>query len=217
MRTKIRQLITGAALIAAMAVAGCATGGSKSGASASSGMAKAGQGVEALATQTDVTMAALNDITMNPGNLSAQYKTYDSAVKKLNSQFDKAVEQTAKMKEKAQAYFSEWQNSSTNIVNEDIRKVNTQRLEKVKAAFKEVDDSLKKVKEDFDPFRSDLNDIRQALSLDLTPGGVKSLSGIAEKAMPKGRKLKESLTEAAADVKALADELAPLVQQAAAE
>jgi ABC-type transporter Mla subunit MlaD len=217
MKPTIPQLISGTILVTALALTGCATGGSKSGASTSSGMAKAGQGVEALATQTDVTMAALNDITMNPGNLSAQFKTYDSAVKKLTSQFNKAVEQTASMKEKAQAYFGEWQTSSTNIVNEDIRKINTERLEKVKNAFKEVDESLKKVKEDFNPFLSDLNDVRQALSLDLTPDGVKALSGIAEKAMPKGQKLKESLTDAASDVKALADQLAPLAQQPAPE
>ncbi len=203
--------MTGLALIAVLAVGGCATGGSKSGASASSGMAKAGEGVEALATQTDVTMAALNDLVMNPGNLSAQFKTYDSAVKKLTSQFNKAVDQTTTMKTKAQAYFDQWQSSSTNIVNEDIRKINTERLEKVKNAFNEVEESLKTVKQDFNPFLSDLTDVRQALSLDLTPGGVKALSGVAEKAMPKGRKLKESLTEAAGDAKALADQLAPLV------
>ena len=45
-----------------------------------------------------MTLAALNDVVLNPGDLSAQYKTYDSAVKKLTSQFDKAVEAFGKQR-----------------------------------------------------------------------------------------------------------------------
>jgi predicted nucleic acid-binding Zn-ribbon protein len=215
MKMTIPVLFTGAILIASLALTGCASsGGSKAGASTSTGMTKAGEGVEALAAQTDVTMAALNDLVLNPGDLPAQFKTYDKAVKKLSSEFQKAVDQTENMRKKADSYFQQWQADSASIANEEIRKLNTDRLEEVKKAFTEVDESLKQVKADYSPFLSDLNDIRQALSLDLTSGGVKALSGIAEKAMPKGKKLKDSLMQAAADAKHLGTKLASAVPQA---
>jgi len=154
-------------------------------------------------------MSALNDLVLNPGDQKAQFKKYDSAVKKLSSDYQKAVDRTTAMREKARAYFEQWQASSTNIVNEDIRKINEKRFEEVKEAFQDVDSSLKHVKEAYSPFLSDLNDIRQALSVDLTPGGVKAMAGIAEKAMPKGKNLKDALSQAAKDVKALGAKLAP--------
>lgn len=211
MKTTTTYLITAALLAAVLVFTGCASGNTfKRGAKASSGMQDAGREIEALAAQTDATLAALSDLVLNPGpDLVAQFRTYERAVNRLSSQTDRAMARTERMRRDAQAYFQEWQAGTQDIANPEIRARSERRRLEVAEAFEKVDASLRRVKDDYTPFLSDLTDIRRALSSDLTLGGVKAMTSITERAMPRGAKLKESLRIAAADAHDLAAKLAP--------
>ena len=133
-----------------------------------------------------------------------QYKAFAGATKKLNSLSDSVDKQGAVMRERADAYFSEWDAGMTNITNADLRKTSEDRRAEVSSAFDEVADSLGKSKDAFDPFLSDLRDIQQVLELDLTQGGINAIQKTAKSAIAHGEDLRAALTDASDDIRELA-------------
>jgi hypothetical protein len=118
------------------------------------------------------------------------------------------VDKKAKeMRDRAEAYFAEWDKGMTNITNPDLRETSESRRADVSAAFDQVADSLKRSKDAFDPFLSDLKDIEQVLSLDLTMGGIEAVQKISKSAIAHGEDLRAALSDAAGDIRGLATKM----------
>lgn len=168
-------------------------------------MDKTGTQVQAIVTQTDLTLTTLSNLVYKPApDLVPQYKAFSGATKKLASLSDSVDKHAATMKERADAYFAEWDKGMTNISNPQLRQTSEERRAEVSKAFDDVADSLKKSKDAFDPFLRDLKDIEQVLSLDLTQGGIQSVQDIAGSAIAHGEDLRAALTDAAKDIQGLA-------------
>ena len=208
MKTITNGLLCGAILAVAVILNGCSSAGYSKGGDASKGMDKAGSEVEAIVAQTQLTLTSLSNLVHHPApDLVPQYKTFAGATKKLVSLSDSVDKKAAEMKDRANAYFAEWDRGMTNISNPDLRKTSEDRRKEVSSAFEEVAESLKKSKDAFDPFVSDLKDIDQVLNLDLTLGGIDSVKGTTKRAMASGEDLRAALTDAASDIRSLAAKL----------
>ena len=204
MKTNTKGLLCGSLLAAALVIVGCKTSGYTKGGSASKGMDKAGAEVEAIVTQTELTLTSLSNLVYNPAaDLVPQYKAFAGATKKLGSLSDSVDKKAQEMRERAEAYFAEWDTGMTNISNPDLRETSEARRAEVSGAFDEVAESLGKSKEAFDPFLSNLKDIQQVLELDLTLGGIESIQKIATTAIAHGEDLRAALTDAAGDIRDL--------------
>ena len=205
MKTTATNLLLGGILAASLIVSGCSSSGYSKGDSASKGMDKTGSEIEAIVQQTDMTLGSLSNLVFAPApDLVPQFKKFSSDTKKLSSLNKSVEDKAAEMKERAKAYFASWDQGMTNISNPDLRKKSEERRADVSNSFDELAQSLKKSKEAFTPFLSDLKDVEQMLSLDLTQGGIKSVESVAKSAIAHGTDLKEALTDAAGDVKTLA-------------
>lgn len=205
MKTLTKGLLSGAVLAVAVAFSGCSSTGYSKGGDASKGMDKTSQEVDAIVTQTEETLNCLSNLVNHPApDLVPQYKAFEKATKKLTSLSGSVDKKATEMKQRADAYFAEWDKGMTNISNPDLRKTSEERRAEVSSAFDEVASSLKKSKDAFDPFLSDLTDIRQVLGLDLTQGGIQAVQKTAKTAIAHGEDLRSALTEAADDIRALA-------------
>jgi hypothetical protein len=91
------------------------------------------------------------------------------------------------------AYFQKWNEERAEIQDGPLRIRSFDRKIAVGTQFEDVRSSYAKSKTEFDPFMSDLKDIRTALGTDLTPGGLDSIRSLANKANSTGRPLRESL------------------------
>lgn len=208
MKTITKGLLCGSVLAAAVIISGCSSSGYSKGGNTSKGMEKTGSEVEAIVDQTQLTLTSLSNLVYNPApDLVPQYKAFAGATKKLTSLSESVDKQAAEMKERADAYFAEWDKGMTNITNPDLRKTSEVRRGKVSSAFDEVAQSLGKSKDAFDPFLSDLKDIQKVLELDLTQGGIKSIQKIAKSAIAHGEDLRAALTDAAGDISDLASKM----------
>ena len=128
MKTITTGLLCGAILAVGILLNGCSSASYSKGGDASKGMDKTGNEVEAIVSQTELTLTSLSNIVFNPApNLVPQYKSFASNTKKLESLSDSVDKKAAEMKDRATAYFSEWDKGMTNITNPDLRQTSESR------------------------------------------------------------------------------------------
>ena len=208
MKTIVNGMVSGTLLAAAIFISGCSSSGYSKASDTSKGMGKAGDEVEAIVAQTQVTLTSLSNLVSHTApNLVPQYKAFSANTKKLASMSKSVDAKAADMKKRAAAYFAEWDKGMTNISNSELRATSESRRADVSNSFNEVASSLKKSKEAFDPFLSDLKDIQQVLDLDLTQGGIASIQKVAEDGIKHGEDLRTSLAEAAKQIQDLAGKM----------
>jgi hypothetical protein len=138
-----------------------------------------------------------------PQQLLTMREAIDAALGKLESLSDDVSKQNAAMQAQGADYFRNWDAELAKIQNEDIRSRSAMRKNAVAARFDRVRVSYVKTKAAFQPFLSDLKDIRTSLATDLTVAGVASNKSTANKAQNNVTPLRESMSELEADFKAL--------------
>jgi ferritin-like metal-binding protein YciE len=126
--------------------------------------------------QLKSTLGALNELTQQKtGDLRPAYSAFCSQVTNTFAAGDVTRTRLQWMGGEGRKYFTDWQNTINGISNESLRKKAQKRLNSVQKNYDNVEESLKEAAEKFKPFLSDLNDVRTALSTDVTAGGVKAI------------------------------------------
>jgi hypothetical protein len=126
--------------------------------------------------QLKATLGSLNELTQQKtGDLRPAYATFCSQVTNTFAAGDVTRTRLQWMGGEGRKYFTDWQNTINGISNESLRKKAQKRLNSVQKNYDNVEESLKEAAEKFKPFLSDLNDVRTALSTDVTAGGVKAI------------------------------------------
>ena len=208
MKNITKGLLLGTAVAVSVIITGCSSAGYSKGDSAAKGMEKTGSEIDAIVQQTELTLTSLSNLVYAPAaDLVPQFKKFAGDTKKLASLSKSVADKSVEMKERAKAYFTAWDQGMTNISNADLKKKSEARRADVSSAFDEVAESLAKSQKAFSPFLSDLKDIEQMLSLDLTKGGIGSVQSVAKSAIAHGDDLRDALTEAAKDINALASKM----------
>jgi hypothetical protein len=209
MKTAVSGVIFGTVLTAAILVSGCASTGSKA-SSTTRDMDQAANEVNAIVAQTDRTLTSLSNLVLHPApNLVPQHREFTKDTQRLASLSARLDATAAQMEGRAEQYFKEWDEGTAKISNEQLRATSEERRADVSSAFDAVASSLQKSRAAFDPFLADLKDIRQVLNLDLTQGGIRSVQGVAMKAMAHGEELREELSAVAQNITRLSAKMAP--------
>ena len=141
--------------------------------------------LEALRTaeQLKSTLGTLNALTkQSKGDLRPAYDAFGADVVKTEAAAGTTRKQVQWMAGEGRSYFQDWQTSVSGIANESLRKKAQKRLNSVKESYADVEQALQQASEKFNPFLSDLDDVRKALATDLTAGGVKSIRSTVKKA-----------------------------------
>ena len=203
--SKLTLLASNLALTVAVAVlAGCASHNYDKGTATAAGLKESADKISAADGQLNATLASLNNLVERPqADLRPGFETFATALDRLQS-LDKDVNDKATdMQAKGQDYFAEWNQQLATIRNEDIRARSAERQQAVTARFQTINSHYQEANAAFKPLMSDLQDIRTALSNDLTAGGIAAIRKTVAKANQEAPPIKKTFGKLSADFKAL--------------
>lgn len=221
MKMKKNTIVCSLFAILAIAISGCSTvdnytAGSSSGKATAKSLDRVSEMLSEADTHVYETVAALQDLIENPAaDLRPQYSTFTKSLSGLKSSAEKIGNAADKMKEKGNEYFPEWKANLSAIQNEKLRKQIEKRNEKVLDQFKDIVDEFGKLKETYKPFVAKLDDIKTALDNDLTASGVKLVTSLSEDVIDDSDDVREHLENMSEAFSDFANELSPILEQAA--
>ena len=211
MKTSVQLavLMVGAALSA-----GCASTSYEKAGSASTTLHRTAKDIDQGTAKIDTVMASLSGLVNHPGaDLKKQFKKFNSELEDLQSLARDVSEETAAMQQERAAYFQQWDKDLAKIENENIRNRSAERKNAVAARFETVRARYAQVQTAFAPFLSDLEDIRTALSADLTASGLAAVKDVVNKANQDAVPLRESFGKLSAEFKELGVSLSATTPQ----
>ena len=185
-------------------LAGCASKGYDKAAATGTALQATAQQISLGSAQLTDTLAFLNNLVERPqADLRPGFETFATALDRLQSLARDVNDKATDMQAKGQDYFAEWNQQLATIHNEDIRARSAERQQEVAARFQTINSHYQEANAAFKPLMSDLQDIRTALSNDLTAGGIASIKQMATKANQEAPPIKKTFGKLSADFKAL--------------
>src|SRR5262249_56513162 len=121
----------------------------------------------------DQTVLALDQIaaTANTDPRKA-FQQFSKALANLESAAAEATKRSQEMKTRGQEYFKQWEQQLAQVQNPEIRNLAQQQQAKLQNTFDSIKQYAQPLKAQFDPWLSDLKDLRTYLSNDLSISGV---------------------------------------------
>jgi len=164
-------------------VSGCVSNGYQKGDVAAASMQKAATEVQAEQRALDGTVAALGEL-MNAqgGDLSIPFKRYSYSLDRLIAAAHRTETTGKTMEVKNAAYVDAWDRQLQSIDYQHIRDLSEARRTEVTNRMETVSRRYRESQATVQPLISYFEDIRKALSTDLTPAGLESLKEIVTNA-----------------------------------
>ena len=158
--------------------------------------------------QITLTLEELSRLTVSGVELRPQFEKYKAELVKMEEKAKNARTRADAMREKGEAFFSDWEQQVSAIHNDDIRKAAASRLAKRKKSYGRILAAMQEAKGELVPFMSDLNDISKLLESELTQASVESTKGMIRQANWHGEDVRESLTDVEKELDRVAAEMA---------
>jgi hypothetical protein len=137
------------------------------------------------------------------------FKEYDKAVPRVEDAAKKAKKRADDMKARGQAYFEEWRKEMESVSNPEIRKLAEERKAKLQSTFDSIKTFMEPARDEFNTWLSDLKDLQNYLSNDLTVGGIDAAKGLLGKTKTEGRAVQKTLDNVIAELNTLVATLTP--------
>jgi hypothetical protein len=161
----------------------CASNGYQKGDVAAASMQRAATEVQAEQRALDGTIAALGELmNASEGDLSVPFKRYSASLDRLIAAAHRTEATGKTMELKSAAYVEQWDRQLQSIDYQHIRDLSEARRSEVTNRVDAINRRYKESQEVVQPLISYFEDIRKALSTDLTPAGLQSLKEIVQNA-----------------------------------
>jgi len=158
--------------------------------------------------QITLTLEALSRLNVPGVELRPQFEKYKAELAKMEDKARTARDRAVTMKERGHAFFSDWEQQTKAIQNEDIRKEAEKRLAKRRKSYGKILSAMEEAREHLVPFMSDLNDVRKLLESELSANTVASTKSLIRQANWHGEDVRESLSDVEKELDRVAAELA---------
>ena len=209
MQPKLIALLTTTLAVAAL-FAGCATSGYKQ-------ADKTGAGIASFREEVTKAKLAVDDTVKSLGMVATSANTdprpafiqYSKSLANLESTAAKAKKRAQDVKAQGQTYFSNWEKELAEVKNPEIKNLAVQQRAKLQASFDSIRTVSAPLKAQFDPWLSDLQDLRKYLSNDLTIAGVDAAKDLFAKTQAKGFEVQKSMDALVAELNTVAATLTP--------
>src|SRR5262245_25965501 len=201
-----------AVLSVLIGLAGCSSGNKsyEQGMKTGSNLQELARKIEAAEKQIDTTLSQADALVNAPGtNPRKQFDQYRKSLDTLESQAADIRDLANDMNKRADAYFAQWEKDVAEIKNEEIKNVTAQRRNERMAQFNGVRSHFAQVRDAFKPFLADLQDIEQALSVELTPGSMEALKPFVTRAREDAVPLEKALDDLRAKFQELGVSMMP--------
>lgn len=174
---------------------GCKTHTYDRGDAAARSLRNAAAEVQIESRHLNFTMTSLQDLVNKPApDLRPQFQQFSRNLDNLRAaarRNEKAAEDAYK---RNGAYLQSWDRQITNMSYEVVRTQSEARRNEVTERFNAVNRRYAEARTTMRPLLSYLNDIRAALSSDLTPGGLESAKPIVANAVENSKKVQLALS-----------------------
>jgi len=158
--------------------------------------------------QITLTLEELSRLNVQGVELRPQFEKFKAELVKMEEKAKNARERAVSMREKGQAFFSDWEQQAKEIRNEDIRKEAEKRLAKRRKSYGKILAASEEARDQLVPFMSDLNDVRKLLESELSASTVASTKSLIRQANWHGEDVRESLMDVEKELDRVAAELA---------
>jgi chromosome segregation ATPase len=189
---RVARLWISAGLVA-LAVAACATRGFDRTTHIAESMAKQTAGMQAAKPQVDAMLASLDSLVRAEGDMRPAFKRFSDTLDDTEKAAARARKSAQSIREQEAEHMAAWQQEAAAITNPEVKAATQARQAEVKRTLDELSTSGKAAGDLYDPFISDMKDIRTYLSNDLTQAGVKRLEPTIQKARQSGAQLQKAL------------------------
>ena len=165
--------------------------------------------IEIIVGQLDAINESLDEL-VDSGQADVR-KAFDvftensSKIEKMESDFAK---HTDMVEASGDTYFSKWDNKQNQYDNPEIQKHSDERRAELGRIFDDVTNNNTVIKETFQTYVSDVNEIQLYLSNDLTTNGIASIASLSNQTVHRGIYLKTELLELKAAIERAREEMA---------
>jgi chromosome segregation ATPase len=150
--------------------------------------------IRKMIVQIDVTGTSLDSLVMaGEPDLKKSFDTYSDNLAELDKEGKKVLKRVAEMKSQSTEYFAEWEKQGDAFTNPQIRELSEERRSKLAGIYAQVPAAGAGIKGSYNAYLTDLKEIQQYLSNDLTPKGIEAIAPVAKKSIQDREVLKESL------------------------
>jgi len=164
-------------------VSGCASHGYEKGDIAAASMQKAAAEVQAEQRALDATVSALGElVNTQGGDLGLLFRRYSDSLDHLVAAAHRTETTGKKMEVKNADYVDAWDRQLQSIDYQHIRDLSEARRAEVTNRMETVSRRYRESQAAVQPLISYFEDIRKALSTDLTPAGLESLKEVVTNA-----------------------------------
>jgi chromosome segregation ATPase len=141
---------------------------------------------------TLISMNRLRDVNGDDA-LKRAFTQYKEAVARLEKQAGEAKTRASAMKEESDEHVRKWQKEMASIKDPEMKASLEDRRRAVQSNFATVRMYADDVRGAYEPFLRGNKDLLRALSIDLSPAAIASLSPSMDKLNADGRKLQERI------------------------
>jgi len=175
-------------------LSGCATTGMDRSVKTSNSIQEVDNEIRKMIVQIDVTGTSLDSLVMaGQPDLKKSFNTYSDNLVKLDKEGKKVLKRVEEMKSLRTEYFEEWEKQGDAFTNPQIRELSEERRSRLAGIYAQVPAAGAGIKGSYHAYLTDLKEIQQYLSNDLTPKGIEAIAPVAKKSIQDREALKESL------------------------
>lgn len=188
----------------------CAMTGQERALATKHGLIDTRQGIDSMKLQIEGISGALRQIESSgkgTGSATTAYTEFTSKLSALESTANDTRSRAESMKANGDAYFRKWEEELGTIKNPDIRKVSEDRRAELNAAYQKITESMFEARSQFQPYLSDLRDLKTYFSNDLTPAGIKAADPLIRRAVKEGDALQTTGKRLSAEIDKVVDML----------
>jgi hypothetical protein len=150
--------------------------------------------VDEARRQVDTTLVRLHALRSTPvPGLKDGFRSYKESVAKLEKEGVDARQRATAMREEADAHVKAWQKEMAELKDPTIKASMESRRQAVRTNFELLKMYAQDARKAYGPYLAGNKDIVQALTIDLSPAAIASLSPSIDKVLLDGKALQEKL------------------------
>jgi hypothetical protein len=142
-------------------------------------------------------------------DLNAWLKEYSGIVTKMQTDGEAAKARWFDMKEHQNEYIELWAKEADKTQNPAVQQTMDQRRQSISSDFEKLRGMAQDVRDAYQPYLQDLQSIQKAMTLDLTPAGVKALQPSIDQAKSDGDTVVHKLDALGIELDKLAGNMSP--------
>jgi hypothetical protein len=160
--------------------------------------------------QVDAAVAALDQVVANAAtDPRKSFKAFDKTVPRVDDAAKKAKKRSEDIKARGAAYFKDWEKEMAAVNNPEIKQLAIDRKAKLQTSFDNIKKVMEPVKEQFNPWLSDLKDLQKFLSSDLTVSGIDAARDLVDKTRADGKEVQQSMDKVIIELNSIVAAITP--------